>query len=95
MNQKAELLKIEERLGGIENTIAAGKEMTEIGLKDIEKCFEEEHYYNREKFMDILENMNMMSKKKKDEVEEERGRTEESEEEEEELLPGAKGHDMN
>eukprot|EP00972_Heterocapsa_arctica_P020221 2984902-Heterocapsa_arctica.AAC.1 len=52
--------------------------MTEIGLKEIEQCFEEEHYYNKDKVMDIQENMNKMSKKKK-EVEEERVRTEESE----------------
>eukprot|EP00972_Heterocapsa_arctica_P108540 15983299-Heterocapsa_arctica.AAC.1 len=34
-NKKAELLKIEGILAGIESTITACKEMTEIGLKDI------------------------------------------------------------
>eukprot|EP00972_Heterocapsa_arctica_P034905 5137544-Heterocapsa_arctica.AAC.1 len=48
MNQKAELHNIEERLAGIESTITAGKEMTEIGLKDIDKSIDTEHYYNKE-----------------------------------------------
>eukprot|EP00972_Heterocapsa_arctica_P061081 9005855-Heterocapsa_arctica.AAC.1 len=39
-NQKAELLKIEERLADIESTITAGKEMTDIGLKDIDKSLD-------------------------------------------------------
>eukprot|EP00972_Heterocapsa_arctica_P003305 491919-Heterocapsa_arctica.AAC.1 len=37
MNQKTELHNIEERLASIERTIASGKEMTEIGIKDIDK----------------------------------------------------------
>eukprot|EP00972_Heterocapsa_arctica_P051301 7545517-Heterocapsa_arctica.AAC.1 len=55
MNQKTELLKIDEKLASIEHTIAAGKEMTEKGLRDIDKNIDTEHYYNKEKFMHILE----------------------------------------
>eukprot|EP00972_Heterocapsa_arctica_P031371 4620651-Heterocapsa_arctica.AAC.1 len=84
MNQKTELLNIDERLASIEHKIAAGKEMTEIGLRDIDKNIDTEHYYrNKEKFMQIMESMNKMGKMKKGKMEEERAKTEESEEEEE------------
>eukprot|EP00972_Heterocapsa_arctica_P093995 13863273-Heterocapsa_arctica.AAC.1 len=72
--------------------------MTEIGLKEIEKCIGEEHVYNSKKFgniMDDIEDMNKKNKRKQDEMETERVRTEESEEEEEDQLPGAKANDMN
>eukprot|EP00972_Heterocapsa_arctica_P091089 13440182-Heterocapsa_arctica.AAC.1 len=75
MNQKAELHTIEEKLASIENIIAAGKEMTHIGLKEIEHNIDAEHYYNSEKFSDIMECVNKMSKRKKDEMEEERANT--------------------
>eukprot|EP00972_Heterocapsa_arctica_P040522 5970688-Heterocapsa_arctica.AAC.1 len=97
-NLMTELHNIEERLVSIENTSAAAKDMTEIGLKEIERRFDKEHAYNNNKFMDIqddMDDMNKLNNKKKEHVEEERMRTEESEEEEEEQLPGAKAHDMN
>eukprot|EP00972_Heterocapsa_arctica_P085482 12598705-Heterocapsa_arctica.AAC.1 len=53
-NQKADLMKIEERLVGIQNTLAASKEMTEVGLKDIDKSLDTEHFYNMEKFQEIM-----------------------------------------
>eukprot|EP00972_Heterocapsa_arctica_P045622 6733952-Heterocapsa_arctica.AAC.1 len=51
-NQKAELKKIEERLEGIEGINTASKEMTEVGLKDIDNSLDTEHSYNKEKFQD-------------------------------------------
>eukprot|EP00972_Heterocapsa_arctica_P002444 353728-Heterocapsa_arctica.AAC.1 len=77
---------------GIENSIAASKETAELGLKDIDKSIDTEHYYNKEKFQEI---MSCVKNMKKGEMEEERAKTEGSEEEEEEELPGARGHDMN
>eukprot|EP00972_Heterocapsa_arctica_P038369 5649888-Heterocapsa_arctica.AAC.1 len=43
-NQKTYLLKIEARLEGIENTIAASKEMADVCFKDIDKSIDTEHY---------------------------------------------------
>eukprot|EP00972_Heterocapsa_arctica_P046504 6863067-Heterocapsa_arctica.AAC.1 len=74
--------------------MAAGKDMTHIGLKEIENNIETEHCYNREKFWDIMEGMEKMSQRKKDEMEEERAKTE-SEEEEEEQMTGARANDMS
>eukprot|EP00972_Heterocapsa_arctica_P063729 9403376-Heterocapsa_arctica.AAC.1 len=50
-NQKTYLLKM-ERLKGIEYTIAASKEMTEVCFKDIDKSFDTEHYCTKEMFQE-------------------------------------------
>eukprot|EP00972_Heterocapsa_arctica_P064732 9551580-Heterocapsa_arctica.AAC.1 len=76
MNHRTELLKIEEKLANIENIMAAGKEMTQIGLKEIENNIETEHDYNREKFWDIMEGIEKMGERKTDAMEEEKAKTE-------------------
>eukprot|EP00972_Heterocapsa_arctica_P009937 1461488-Heterocapsa_arctica.AAC.1 len=66
--------------------------MTEVSLKDLDKSLDTEHFYNKEKFHDVMDYLKTMMK---GEMEEERAKTEGSEEEEEEQLPGARGHDMS
>eukprot|EP00972_Heterocapsa_arctica_P027554 4051600-Heterocapsa_arctica.AAC.1 len=51
-NQKTYLLKIEERLEGIEHSIAASKEMTEVCFKDLDKNIDTEHYCTKERFQE-------------------------------------------
>eukprot|EP00972_Heterocapsa_arctica_P093199 13748257-Heterocapsa_arctica.AAC.1 len=49
-NMLTEVVKIREKLGVLETTQDATKQMTEICFKDIEKKFLSEHDYIREKF---------------------------------------------
>eukprot|EP00972_Heterocapsa_arctica_P089560 13205686-Heterocapsa_arctica.AAC.1 len=56
-NVMTEMEKITEKLGGLEQTCIAAKEMTEIGLKDIEKSFATEHDYIREKLGHVLDDV--------------------------------------
>eukprot|EP00972_Heterocapsa_arctica_P028902 4251635-Heterocapsa_arctica.AAC.1 len=59
-NQKTYLLKIEERLQGIEYSIAASKEMTEVCFKDIDNNFDTEHYCTKERFQEVMDCMKKM-----------------------------------
>eukprot|EP00972_Heterocapsa_arctica_P113551 16437696-Heterocapsa_arctica.AAC.1 len=101
-NVTTEVEKINERMGGIEEMCAAVKEITERGLKDIEKNFASEHDYVREKVGHVLEDIhevrNMVrdqnNKRKKDEMEEDKPATEASDAEEEEPKTGAQRNDM-
>eukprot|EP00972_Heterocapsa_arctica_P106640 15707212-Heterocapsa_arctica.AAC.1 len=95
--------KIKEKLGEIELTQEAAKQMADIGFKDIERSFLTEHAYIREKFGQMEDNIRGVkhlviessNKRKNSEMDEDKVETDGSDGEDEEPKTGAQCNDMS